>query len=238
MADWTTTVRQVLPRFFAVAKRLRPTWHARSLADLTPEWLEARGVSLLIWDVDGTLMPWHGTAVDPSLRAGWERLRAAPGLSHLVLSNCGEERFAELGRVLPDVPVVKGYATPAGPAGRRILGGEITWTDGAHREPLTDPAVTTIRKPAAVLVEFALAFADGVAPEKALMVGDQYLTDIAGANEAGVRSVKVRTLGRSSFPFPVACMQRLEAVLFRLFYGRVEELPAGGASSGPAGERG
>ena len=56
-------------------------------------------------------------------------------------------------------------------------------------------------------------------PAAALMVGDQYFTDIASANLAGVRSVKVPTLHRASFPAPVRWSQRLEAVLYRLKYG-------------------
>jgi len=56
-------------------------------------------------------------------------------------------------------------------------------------------------------------------PEAALMVGDQYFTDIASANLAGVRSAKVPTLHRASFPAPVRWSQRLEAVLYRLKHG-------------------
>lgn len=235
VADWTTTVRQVLPRLTAVARRMQPRWHMATLNELTPAFLEEHGVRLLIWDVDGTLMPWHGTEVAPALRAGWERLRAVPDCKHLILSNCGDERFLELGQVFPDVPVVKGYSTPDGPAGRRILGGEVTWTDGGDRDPLTDSRITTIRKPDARLLGFALQFAGDVPAEAALMVGDQYFTDIAGANEGGVPTLKVRTWERGSFPAPVACMQRLETVLYRIRHGRVREEAATPGAATPEG---
>ena len=232
MSDWTTTVRQVLPRFFAVARRMRPTFHLPSLSGLSPDFLSAQGVTLLIWDVDGTLMPWHGTEVAPELREGWERLRAVRGLRHLILSNCGEERFVELGRIFPDVPVVKGYATPQGEVARQVLHGKVSWSDGGHWDPVCDARVTTIRKPEAVLLGFALKLAGDVPATSALMVGDQYFTDIAGANEAGVRTLKVRTLGRASFPWPVAWMQRLETLMYRLFYGRALEGTVNGRSEG------
>jgi predicted HAD superfamily phosphohydrolase YqeG len=232
VSDWTTTVRQVLPRFFAVARRMRPTFHLSSLAELTPEFLSAQGVTLLIWDVDGTLMPWHGTAVAPELRAGWERLRAVQGLRHLILSNCGEERFVELGRIFPDVPVVKGYATPDGPVARQALHGSLSWSDGGCWDPAGDAEVSTIRKPEAVLLGFALKLAGDVPANSALMVGDQYFTDIAGANEAGVRTLKVRTVARASFPWPVAWMQRLETLMYRVFYGRALEGTENGRSEG------
>ena len=48
-----------------------------------------------------------------------------------------------------------------------------------------------------------------------VMVGDQYTTDIAGANLAGIRSIKVATIARHSFPFPVRLLQTMEDMLVR-----------------------
>jgi predicted HAD superfamily phosphohydrolase YqeG len=103
-----------------------------------------------------------------------------------------------------------------------------TWTDGGSWDPTTDAGVTTIRKPEALLVRFALQLAGNLTLDDALMVGDQYFTDIAGANEAGVRALKVRTWQRRSFPWPVAWMQRMEAVMYRVFFGKVTESPTDG----------
>ncbi len=236
MADWTTTVRQVLPRFFAVARRMRPSFHRSCLLDLSAEFLEQQGVGLIIWDVDGTLMPWHGAQVDPELRPGWDRLRAMPELEHMILSNCSDRRFVELGQIFPDVPVVKGYTTPKGAAARRIFQGVETWSDGDHWDPLTQADVTTLRKPDARLVHFALGFAGDLPASRALMVGDQYFTDIAGANEAGVRTLKVRTWQRGSFPWPVGCMQWLETILYRVCYGPAVDSHSGSHSGDRTGD--
>jgi predicted HAD superfamily phosphohydrolase YqeG len=48
------------------------------------------------------------------------------------------------------------------------------------------------------------------------LVGDQYLTDVATANLAGIRSIKVPTLGRASFPPSVRLLQRVDEWLYRL----------------------
>ena len=78
-----------------------------------------------------------------------------------------------------------------------------------------------IRKPSRRLVRAALEWLEVEdRPEAALMVGDQYFTDIASANLAGIRSLKVATLHRASFPRPVRVSQRLEGLLYRLRYGR------------------
>jgi predicted HAD superfamily phosphohydrolase YqeG len=51
-----------------------------------------------------------------------------------------------------------------------------------------------------------------------MMVGDQYFTDVAGANLAGVLSVKVNTYDRSSFTLPIRIFQRAELVLYRVLH--------------------
>jgi predicted HAD superfamily phosphohydrolase YqeG len=42
------------------------------------------------------------------------------------------------------------------------------------------------------------------------MVGDQYWTDVAGAGLAGIRSAKVPTAGRSTFPPALRAFQTIE----------------------------
>jgi predicted HAD superfamily phosphohydrolase YqeG len=52
------------------------------------------------------------------------------------------------------------------------------------------------------------------------MVGDQYLTDIAGAGMAGVRSIKIDAIAPSTFPMSLRAAQRAERVLYSLRHGR------------------
>ncbi|MCA9722385.1 MAG: HAD hydrolase-like protein, partial [Gemmatimonadetes bacterium] len=53
-----------------------------------------------------------------------------------------------------------------------------------------------------------------------VMVGDQYLTDIAGANLAGARSIKLAAIAPETLPPGIRAGQRVERLLYRLLHGR------------------
>ncbi len=237
-ATWMQTTRRLLPRLAGLSREIRPTFHLDSVNGLNAGCLRDLGVEAVLWDVDGTLMAHHAGRVDPALTAGFEALLGAAGLRHAIVSNCQAARFAELGEIFPSIPVVLGYETGAGPAFRVRRGACESWRGpgaGAAssaggrapgnvrpiRKPIHKPIRKPIRKPSRRLVRAALEELDiADRPEAALMVGDQYFTDIASANLAGIRSAKVPTLHRASFPAPVRWSQRLEAALHRLRYGR------------------
>lgn len=228
-ATWPQTARRLLPRLRRLSREIRPTFHLGSVNDLTTARLREFGVRAVLWDVDGTLMAHHAARVDPEVAAGFRNLLAAPALRHVVVSNCEEERFSQLGKIFPWIPIVLGYETEEGGAFRIRHGAAESW-----RGPGAETAAAAVaaddgrdsgaprpmRKPSRRLVEAALeeiGMADR--PEVALMVGDQYFTDVASANLAGIRSAKVPTLHRASFPAAVRWSQRFEIVLFRLKYG-------------------
>ncbi len=226
-ATWMQTTRRLLPRLARLSREIRPTFHLDSVNDLSAGRLRDLGVEAVLWDVDGTLMAHHAGRVDPALAAGFKDLLGAAGLRHTIVSNCQEARFAELAEIFPAIPVMLGYETGAGAAFRVRRGPAESWRGpGAAAAAASSDGdraagdLRPIRKPSRRLVRAAieeLDFADR--PEAALMVGDQYFTDIASANLAGIRSVKVSTLHRASFPSPVRASQRLEGLLYRLKYG-------------------
>ena len=82
-----------------------------------------------------------------------------------------------------------------------------------------ESGATPIRKPSATLVDLAVQTL-GCAREKAVMIGDQYTTDIATANLGGIMSIKVPTLAPESFPRAVRASQILENVVYRVLYRR------------------
>jgi predicted HAD superfamily phosphohydrolase YqeG len=84
--------------------------------------------------------------------------------------------------------------------------------DGAH----------VIRKPSAELVEYAVRELGRQTAEVA-MVGDQYLTDVAGANLGGVRSIKLPTLAPGTFRRSVRFGQVVEVLLYALVHGRARK---------------
>lgn len=216
--DWIRTTAQALPRFFELAGRMRPSVHLPDIRALDEEFLRTHDVRGLIWDVDGTLMPHHNLEIDEAFRETFDRLLRRNGLRHVILSNCGEERLAELGRIFPEVPVVKAYVGDPGPVARRLVGGRESWLDLEGR-PVSPEGLSPVKKPSALPIRLALREMEDPPPEQVFMVGDQYFTDIAGANLGGVRSVKVPTWERASFPLVLRAFQRFESVLFRLLHG-------------------
>lgn len=214
--DWGLTAWQTVPRLAALLKHMRPEEHLAGLDDLERHYLPAHPIQGIIWDVDGTLMPRHGLGIAPALEPVFSRLLARTDLRHAILSNCGETRFMELGRIFRDIPVLRTYRQGSGRIYRRLWRGEDRWTpsDGAAR---VDAGAEPVRKPDVELIEYAVLEL-GTPKRQTLMVGDQYLTDVVGANLAGIRSVKLPTLDRASFPLPVRLMQRAEAMAYRLFY--------------------
>jgi predicted HAD superfamily phosphohydrolase YqeG len=218
-ADWLTTTWQTLPRFFRLVGKLQPTFHLPDVTALDPGFVEHHGVRALLWDVDGTLMPHHEQEVAAQFQAAFAGL--AGRIPQAVLSNCGETRLAELGRIFPVLPVLKAYRAAGGAAVlRSLVAGQERWTAQGGRLLPGPPAgrLTPLKKPSAALIELALAYLGVEEPAGAVMVGDQYFTDIAGANLAGIRSVKVPTFGRRSFPLAIRVFQLVERGLYRLLY--------------------
>lgn len=225
---WLRTARRILPRLVRLSGKLRPTFQLPSVAALSPEFLREERVSGVIWDVDGTLMPHHAHGVSPELRETVDRLFREPGLRHAILSNCEGARLLELGRLFPNVPIIAGYETAHGDRFRVLTGESERWlasgVEPSRYEEIHRPQIDLLhsrpmRKPSAVLVEAALcALGLEARRERVLMVGDQHFTDVASANLAGIRSVKVPTLARGSFPIPVRLSQLAELGLYRILY--------------------
>ena len=63
-----------------------PTLRARDVAEITPAFLEERGIRALVLDLDNTLVPWHGREVAPSVSQWIESMHAA-GISLCIVSN-------------------------------------------------------------------------------------------------------------------------------------------------------
>ena len=213
-----STFFQVAPRLFKLIGRMQPTWHLSSLSAVTPEFLAAQGITALIWDVDGTLTRDRGPGIAPSQEPPFRALMAAPGLKHVVLSNASEHRYVELGSLFPMLPILRAYTRGDQVLYRRRHGTADTWTPEELERQLADGAAV-IRKPSAALVDYAVREL-GVARSAVVMIGDQYLTDVAGANLGGVRSIKLPTFARETFRLSVRLSQHLELMLYALRYGR------------------
>ncbi len=214
---WTRTARSVLPRLARLSREIDPTFELESVAEIDDDFLTKHGVTGLIWDVDGTLMAHHAKEADVTVRSRFETLLARTDLRHAIVSNCRAPRFRELGEIFPSVPVLLGFKTPEGMAFRVLRGRQQTTVGHGGRALARQPELEPVRKPSAALIRQAIReMGMEDAAERVLVVGDQYFTDIASANLAGVRSAKVRTIEPGSFPLAVQLGQLLEGALMRV----------------------
>jgi predicted HAD superfamily phosphohydrolase YqeG len=213
-----TTIVQVWPRLISLIGRMPPTWQLRSLAEVTPAFLRAQDVRGLIWDVDGTLTGDGRRDVLAEAAAPFQALLAAPDLRHVILSNASEKRFLQLGEMFPEIPVLRGYLQGSATLFRTLHRGVESGTADHLAKRFADGAYM-LRKPSAELITYAVHELQ-CEKEQVVMVGDQYLTDVAGANLGGVRSIKLPTLAPESFRRSVRLGQIAENVIFALVHGR------------------
>lgn len=222
-SDWITTTRQALPRFFELVSKIRPDFHLDDVRAIDSGFIEEHGIEALLWDVDGTLMSHHDMGVAPDFQATLKEVDKRTGIRQAILSNCGETRFAELGRIFPEVPVLKAYTAPDGKIIlRTLLGGIERWVSGKGGEDIEIAGLREqlrpLKKPSGDLIELTLGWLGSPQRDRTFMVGDQYFTDIAGANLAGIRSIKVPTFQPESFPLAVRSFQMLERLIYRLMH--------------------
>jgi predicted HAD superfamily phosphohydrolase YqeG len=116
--------------------------------------------------------------------------------------------------MFPEVPVFRGYRLGSAVRMRQRFGETDSWSEAELAEHLAAGAIP-LRKPSAELVQLAAAAIDRPVGE-VVMVGDQFLTDVAGASLAGARSVKLPNPARQSFPLSIRFTQRLEAILYSM----------------------
>ena len=215
-----TTFFQVVTRLPTVMRQMRPTWHVPSLGVVNAAFVARHGIKGMIWDVDGTLTGDRQPRLVPEAEPPFRTLMADPGLRHVVLSNAGEERYAQLGTIFPMMPILRAYTYGDQVLYRKLQGATDSWTREELERQLAAGAAV-IRKPNATLVDYA-AKELGLAKGEIVMIGDQYITDVAGANLGGVRSIKLPTLAPETFRTSVKVSQRFELALYGLLYGRAQ----------------
>lgn len=208
------TLAQSLAQARLLLRSMEPTWFLDSLRRLDATFVARHGIRGLIWDIDGTLTGYHHTELHPEVADSFAALLTLAELRHAILSNAPEWRTRELARMFPTIPVIRGYALDGDVIGRRLQGETEVWMPAPPRKEWADRAIP-LRKPNAALVRLAIEEL-ACQPAATVMIGDQHLTDIAGANLAGVRSIKVRNPARGTFPLAIRISQRAEAVLYRL----------------------
>ena len=206
--DWPETIRQMLPMMPRVLLSLRPSWSLAGIEMIDVDFLAEAGLRTLIWDVDGTLTHHHSCQLAAEAVTAFRQLREVEGLQHVIASNCGEQRFVSLSEVFRDVPIVKAYRAEDGPVARIRVNDDESWSS------MPRGRLIPLRKPDPRVI-LAAVQALGISDYSSVaMVGDQHLTDVAAANLAGIRSIKVPTTGSAERPFMVRLLQAADAAAY------------------------
>jgi len=143
--------------------------------------LKAAGKSLVLLDVDNTLLPWRSREIPDSTRA-WIDHGKSLEMQFCVISNTrNPERLTAICEEL-DIPFVR-----------------------AKFKPSRDMYLLALGK-------------YGVEPEAAVMIGDQLMTDIWGANRCGIDAIWVQPIGAREFIGTRVVSRNVERLLGRFLY--------------------
>jgi HAD superfamily phosphatase (TIGR01668 family) len=154
-----TFKREEMPKPLA---RIAPSGCIESLVDIDLDALKAEGRTLILLDVDNTLVHWKSEDFDPEV-LNWLEKGKNLGFRFCILSNTRHpERLMRIGEKL-GIECKRGRFKP-------------------HPEM------------------YLSALKDyGASPDQAVMVGDQLLTDVLGANRSGIDAIWVQRMSRKEF---------------------------------------
>lgn len=162
-------------------RRFSPSEALSSLEMVDLVGLKAAGKSLVLLDVDNTLLPWKSREIPESTKA-WIEHGKSLEMQFCVISNTrNPERLISICEEL-EIPYVR-----------------------AKFKPSTD------------MYEKALQ-TYAVEPAAAVMIGDQLMTDIWGANRSGIDAIWVQPIGRKEFIGTRVISRNVERVLGRFLY--------------------
>lgn len=162
-------------------RRFAPTSSLHSLEEVDLNGLAHGGKTLILLDVDNTLLPWRSSDIPESTFAWIKRARDL-GFRMCILSNTkNPTRLQKLSETL-EIPFIRDRFKPS----RRMY----------HL----------------ALKQF------GVPAKEAVMIGDQLLTDVWGANRAGIDALWVRPSSNLDFIGTKLISRRIERFLGRMLY--------------------
>lgn len=154
-----TFEREHMPR---ALRNFSPAVSVEKVESVDLSAMKDAGKSLVLLDVDNTLLPWRGDEF-PSTVIEWIRGGKALGLQFCILSNTRHpERLERLSKTL-DIPYIRAKFKPS----RQMY--------------------------------FMALDNYGAKPEGAVMIGDQLLTDVLGANRSGIDAVWIKPVGKREF---------------------------------------
>lgn len=162
-------------------RKFSPTESLTGIEQVDLEGLKSAGKTLILLDVDNTLLPWRSRDI-PDATMNWIARAREMGFEFCVLSNTRHpERLQDL-------------------------------TDRMQIEYVRDKFKPHTRMYFIALEKF------GRQPKEAVMIGDQLLTDVLGANRAGIDAIWVRPMARKEFIGTSLISRNVERIIGRFLY--------------------
>ncbi len=189
----------------AVFRALAPNRYVHSLDEI-PAILEENGIEGIIWDVDNTLMAYHGSEFGGDEKRIFDQLGDYP---RVILSNSGETRYFELGELFPTTPVLRMYQNTQPPQrvlyrrlyrkrdgwatenGNTIVFGEADQERKAQEVEGLRGMYRVIKKPDPRVIHYAQKVLGIGDASKIAMIGDRVFTDVLGGNLAGCFTIQI-----------------------------------------------
>ena len=162
-------------------RRFSPVEALHELEEVNLDALKEAGKTVLLLDVDNTLLPWRSEEI-PDSTLGWVAKAKSLGMSLCVLSNTRHPARLERICARLEIPFLRDRFKPS----RRMY--------------------------LMALEKF------GATPGQAVMVGDQLLTDIWGANRTGIDALWVKPIQRKEFVGTTLVSRNIERVIGRFLY--------------------
>ncbi|PLS01226.1 YqeG family HAD IIIA-type phosphatase [Neobacillus cucumis] len=100
-------------------KQFLPNEHVKSILDISPEALKARGVKGIITDLDNTLVEWDRPSATPQLIKWFDEIKKH-NIKVTIVSNNNEERVKFFSDPL-NIPFIFRARKPMGPAFHRAI---------------------------------------------------------------------------------------------------------------------
>ncbi|MFS0780834.1 YqeG family HAD IIIA-type phosphatase [Bacillus sp. 1P06AnD] len=100
-------------------KGFLPSEHVKSIFDITPEALKAKGIKAIITDLDNTLVEWDRPAATPKLIEWFDNMREQ-GILVTIVSNNNEQRVGSFSDPLK-IPFIFRARKPMGKAFRKAI---------------------------------------------------------------------------------------------------------------------
>lgn len=173
-------------------RRFSPDEAVHRLTDIDVDTLATEGKSLILIDVDNTLLPWRSEEISDETKAWVDRAKE-DGFDLCILSNTrNKERLARIAKIL-DIPFILDKFKPS--------------------TRMYEMALEKFKKE----------------PTDAVMIGDQLLTDVLGANRAGIDAIWVERMASKEFPgtrFLSRNVERLLGVFLYRYFQHPEDEPA------------